>query len=66
MFNIVDGQLSGPNPQHAYDKATANESLKNFAQFDIETVICYHGGVFKDNVNQRIAELAKEETKCSH
>ena len=27
-------------------------------KYDIETVICYHGGIYNDNVNKRIAELA--------
>ena len=33
-------------------------SLKKLAQYDVQRVICYHGGLFSDNANQRIAELA--------
>jgi glyoxylase-like metal-dependent hydrolase (beta-lactamase superfamily II) len=37
---------------------TALKSLKKLARYDIETVVCYHGGVYGDNPNKRLAELA--------
>ena len=37
---------------------TALESLKKLTQYDIETVVCYHGGVYRDTANERLAELA--------
>jgi glyoxylase-like metal-dependent hydrolase (beta-lactamase superfamily II) len=55
----VNGELLGPNPQFTPDMQTALKSLKKFTKYDIETVICYHGGVYKENANQRIAELAE-------
>jgi len=58
-LNLTDGKLVGPNPLHTYDLATALTSLKKLADFDIENVICYHGGVYQGSgINQRIAELA--------
>jgi glyoxylase-like metal-dependent hydrolase (beta-lactamase superfamily II) len=54
----ADGELRGPNPQSAYDIDTALKSLKKLTQYDIKTVICYHGGVYRDNANKRLAELA--------
>jgi len=53
------GHLSGPNPASAFDIDEANRSVEKFKQFDIENVICYHGGVCRDNIRNRIAELAK-------
>jgi glyoxylase-like metal-dependent hydrolase (beta-lactamase superfamily II) len=55
----VDGELRGPNPQATYDLDTALQSLKKLTQYDIETAICYHGGVYRDSVNERLAELAR-------
>jgi glyoxylase-like metal-dependent hydrolase (beta-lactamase superfamily II) len=55
---IVDGQLIGPNPQYTLDMNLAKKSLTKLAQYDIEKVICYHGGLYQGNANQRIAELA--------
>lgn len=40
-----------------YDPQAATESLRRLARYDIETVICYHGGLFEGNASQRIAEL---------
>lgn len=55
----ANGQLLGPSPQATPDMETAMKSLKKFTQYDIAAVICYHGGVCKDNVNQQLLELAK-------
>lgn len=57
-LNVVNGELVGPNPEYTYDMKLAIESLKKLASFDIQTVICYHGGVFNDNPNERIAAIA--------
>lgn len=57
-LNHTDGRLVGPNPLHTYEIATAVRSLKKLGAYDIETVICYHGGVYRGDANRRIAELA--------
>lgn len=54
---VRDGQLFGPDPQYTLDLDEAMRSLKKLTRYDIETVICYHGGAFSDQVNSRIAEL---------
>jgi glyoxylase-like metal-dependent hydrolase (beta-lactamase superfamily II) len=53
----ADGELLGPNPQAAYDMETALQSLKKLTPYDIETVVCYHGGVYRNGANKRLAEL---------
>ena len=58
-LNVTEGQLSGPNPLATFVIDQANKSLKKLAQYDIETVICYHGGVFRENAQQRILQLAE-------
>lgn len=57
-LRAADGQLLGPNPQATLDMPLAIQSLKRLAQYDIETVICYHGGPYTGGANQRLAELA--------
>ncbi|TMV44996.1 MBL fold metallo-hydrolase [Paenibacillus mesophilus] len=57
---VNDGQLFGPTPEHAYDIEMARQSLRQFLRYDIETVICYHGGVFRGSVNERIAQIIGE------
>lgn len=58
-MNIVDGELEGANPQHSSDMDSAKMSLKKLAQYDIEAVISYHGGLYRKKANQRISELVK-------
>jgi glyoxylase-like metal-dependent hydrolase (beta-lactamase superfamily II) len=58
-LNVVDGKLTGPNPQYTHDMAKAIESLKKLAQFDIRTIICYHGGAFSQDPNRWIGEIVR-------
>jgi glyoxylase-like metal-dependent hydrolase (beta-lactamase superfamily II) len=55
---VAEGELRGPNPRSAHDIDTAVKSLQKLMRYNIETVVCYHGGVYKDSANKRIAELA--------
>ncbi|AQS06080.1 MBL fold metallo-hydrolase [Clostridium beijerinckii] len=57
-MNVVNNELIGPNPEYTFDMEEAMESLKKLTKYDIETVICYHGGVFTKGSNERIAKLA--------
>lgn len=56
---IEDGVLIKPGSAITFDMDLSIKSLKKLTEYDIETVVCYHGGIYKDNVNKRIAELAK-------
>ncbi|HEY7350100.1 MAG TPA: MBL fold metallo-hydrolase [Ktedonobacterales bacterium] len=56
-LRVVDGQLQGPSQQATLDMPLALESLKKLARYDIETVICYHGGLYRGEANQRLAAL---------
>lgn len=40
-----------------FDISLTMESLKKLMEYDIETVICYHGGIYKNKVIERIKEL---------
>ena len=58
---VLDAKLCGPRAQSSSDIEAANKSLEKLSQYDIETVVCYHGGVYNDNVNKRISDLVKGE-----
>lgn len=53
-----DGELSGPNPPVTPNMEQALESLKKFQAYDIENVICYHGGLVQGHIQEQIAKLA--------
>lgn len=57
-LNVVDSELIGPNSGYTFDLRQAIESLKKIEKYHVQTVICYHGGVFTNNANKRIAEIA--------
>jgi glyoxylase-like metal-dependent hydrolase (beta-lactamase superfamily II) len=54
-----NGILMGPRPHVTPDMEAALQSIKKFTEYDIETVICYHGGVIKENVKEQLLKLAK-------
>jgi len=54
-----NGKILGPSPQATPDLSQAWESLKKFASFDIAQLICYHGGLCDEKVNEQIRELAQ-------
>ncbi|NGQ94375.1 MBL fold metallo-hydrolase [Brevibacillus sp. SYP-B805] len=51
---IWDGVLRGPVRQTTPDMDTAIRSLQKFLDLDVESVICYHGGLWQGNVNERL------------
>jgi len=53
-----NGILMGPRPHVTPDMESALHSIKKMTEYDIESVICYHGGVIKENVNEQLLKLA--------
>lgn len=58
-MNVQDGTLVAAPEFTIVDKEAAKSSLERLTLFDIENVICYHGGLFRDKPVRRIGELAK-------
>ncbi|MHB1418401.1 MAG: MBL fold metallo-hydrolase [Bacillota bacterium] len=54
---VEDGMLVKPPEFTNFDLDLSSRSLKKLTEYDIETVVCYHGGLYQDNTNQRIADL---------
>jgi len=55
----VQGGVLIQAPQASnFDTNLSMSSLKKISEYDIETVICYHGGIYKVDTNKRIKELA--------
>ncbi|WP_235885539.1 MBL fold metallo-hydrolase [Paenibacillus cymbidii] len=55
---IVGGELQGPIPAYTPILPQALQSLRKLTEFDVDTVICYHGGCLRTGVNARISKLA--------
>jgi glyoxylase-like metal-dependent hydrolase (beta-lactamase superfamily II) len=54
-----NGVLTSPPKFFNYNNDLALKSINKFDQYDIRTIICYHGGVYFKNTNISIAELVK-------
>lgn len=55
----VDGSLQGPVQRTTLDMNAALSSLAKYLEFDIESVICYHGGVCMNTPKEQIQNLVE-------
>lgn len=53
----LDGSLQGPAQKTTLDMNTALASLEKYLDFDIESVICYHGGICTNAPKEQIQNL---------
>ncbi|GGG07649.1 MBL fold hydrolase [Paenibacillus albidus] len=54
---IEEGELAIANPQYTLDLDEAIRSVERLLDYDIEQVICYHGGIFHGDVQQALQQL---------
>lgn len=58
----VEGGLLVIAPERInFDQNMYLKSLAKLTGYDIQTVICYHGGLYADQVNKRIEELVNKQ-----
>lgn len=60
VLGVENGILVKTPPFTNFDMDLSIKFLKRLTEYDIETVIYYHGGTYKENVNECISELANE------
>lgn len=58
QLRVENELLVGPNEMHTLDMPTALKSIKKLIDYDIDNVICYHGGWNGPGASARIHELA--------
>jgi glyoxylase-like metal-dependent hydrolase (beta-lactamase superfamily II) len=54
------GRLNGPNPPVTLDTDEAARSVRKLAELDVETVVCYHGGVVSEDANGQLRRVVEE------
>src|SRR5215218_5918603 len=57
------GYLKGPNPSATLDTRTAIQSVKRLADLDIDTIVCYHGGVVSEDANGQLRRVLQEASR---
>lgn len=53
----LNGELLGPMPEATLDMTEATRSLAKLADLDIDSVVCYHGGLCNSNVKAQLRRL---------
>jgi len=53
----VEGSLAGIHEPTVLDLAEARQSLQKYLDLDIETVVCYHGGISKGAVLDQLHKI---------
>ncbi|MBA3945735.1 MAG: MBL fold metallo-hydrolase [Herpetosiphonaceae bacterium] len=65
-LSATDGQLSGPSEQATMDMTEAAKSVQKLAKLDVQTIVCYHGGVVRDNANEQLQRVAQSLAHSDH
>ncbi|WP_353706319.1 MBL fold metallo-hydrolase [Bacillus cereus group sp. MS39] len=53
----VNGKLGGIHAPTTLNVKESQQSLKRYSNLDIESVVCYHGGLSKENIKIQIQNL---------
>jgi glyoxylase-like metal-dependent hydrolase (beta-lactamase superfamily II) len=61
VLRVEDGLLIAAPEQINFDHNMYLKSLAKLTSYDIQTVICYHGGLYAGQVNKRIEELVNKQ-----
>lgn len=54
---IENGELVIANPQYTLDIEEAKKSIKKLLNYNIDRVICYHGGIYTKNVKEALEKI---------
>jgi glyoxylase-like metal-dependent hydrolase (beta-lactamase superfamily II) len=52
------GQLQYPNEKYTLNMEQAKQSISRFLDYEIDKAICFHGGVCREAVKERLSTLA--------
>lgn len=55
-----DGRLLGPNPAFTPDAVRAAASVRALAALDVAAIVCYHGGLVREDAGGQLRRLAQE------
>lgn len=56
---ILDGKLAIANPQYTLDIREAIKSINKLLNYDIQKIICYHGGVYQEDIKNLLINIQK-------
>ena len=56
---ILNGKLAVANPQYTLDMSEAIKSINKLLNYDIQKIICYHGGVYQEDIKNSLINIQK-------
>ncbi len=59
---VENGKLCMAMPQYLLNKRDAQDSIRNLQNYDIEKIICYHGGLYQSDIKNSLQEIVKSFT----
>lgn len=54
---VENGELVIALPQYTLDIEEAKRSIKKFLNYDIARIICYHGGIYENNIKELLKRI---------
>src|ERR687898_1234172 len=57
------GHLNGPNPSMTLDMRPTMQSIRRLADLEIDTIVCYHGGVVGEDANGQLRRVLQEVSR---
>ena len=54
------GHLNGPNPSMTLEMRPAMQSIRRLAELEIDTIVCYHGGVVGEDANGQLRRVIQK------
>lgn len=54
---IEDNKLTIANPQYTLDMEEAKKSINKLLNYDIDKIICYHGGVYQTDIKSSLENI---------
>jgi glyoxylase-like metal-dependent hydrolase (beta-lactamase superfamily II) len=57
------GSLNDPNPSMTLEMGTAIQSIRRLADLEIDTLVCYHGGVLSEDADGQLRRVIQEVSR---
>lgn len=54
---VENGELVIANPNYTLDMGEAKKSIEKLLNYDIEKIICYHGGIYTENIKASLEKI---------
>lgn len=54
---VEENKLILANPQYTLDMEEAKKSIKKLLNYEIDRIICYHGGIYTENIKEALQNI---------